>query len=88
MSEADKMFERLGYKILFEDDEHIQYEFEGLYMDNEIIIYKKGKTNQLNIYNFWVQTGLEKLIRNCQRRKENVLNNVCQYITKEDWLSL
>ncbi|MBQ8436958.1 MAG: DEAD/DEAH box helicase [Alphaproteobacteria bacterium] len=51
-------------------------------------IYKKGKTNQLNIYNFWVQTGLEKLIRDCQQRKENVLNNVCQYITKEDWLSL
>ena len=51
-------------------------------------IYKKGKTNQLNIYNFWVQTGLEKLIRDCQRRKENVLNNICQYITKEDWLSL
>lgn len=51
-------------------------------------IYKKGKTNQLNIYNFWVQTGLEKLIRDCQRRKESVLNNVCQYINKEDWLSL
>ena len=51
-------------------------------------IYKKGKTNQVNIYNFWVQTGLENLIRTSLDRKENVLSNVCKYITKEDLLTL
>lgn len=44
MSKADDMFKELGYEILFEDDKQIQYEFEGIYMDNEIKIDKKGKT--------------------------------------------
>lgn len=42
----------------------------------------------MNIYNFWVQTGLENLIRTSLDRKENVLSNVCKYITKEDLLTL
>ena len=41
---ADEMFEELGYEMLFEDNDYIQYEFEGHYMDNEIKIDKKGKT--------------------------------------------
>lgn len=41
---ADEMFEELGYKILFEDKKIIQYEFEGIYMDNEIKFDLKGKT--------------------------------------------
>lgn len=44
MSEADKMFEKLGYKILFEDKKNIQYEFEGFYLDTEIKFDLKGKT--------------------------------------------
>ena len=44
MSKADDMFKELGYEILFEDNHYIQYEFEGIYMDNEIKIDKKGKT--------------------------------------------
>lgn len=41
---ADEMFEELGYKILFEDKKEIQYEFEGIYMDNEIKFDLKEKT--------------------------------------------
>lgn len=44
MSKADEMFEELGYKILFKDKNIIQYEFEGVYMDNEIKFDLKGKT--------------------------------------------
>lgn len=51
-------------------------------------VYKKGHTNQVNIYNFWVKTGLEDLIRKSLTRKEHVLSNVCEYITKEDLLRL
>ena len=41
---ADEMFEDLGYKILIENNHYIQYEFEGIYMDNEIKFDLKGKT--------------------------------------------
>lgn len=41
---ADEMFEELGYKILIENNHYIQYEFEGIYMDNEIKFDLKGKT--------------------------------------------
>ena len=51
-------------------------------------VYQKGQNHLLNIYNFWVQTGLENLIRASQKRKQNVLSNVCNYITKEDFLTL
>ena len=49
MSEADKMFEELGYEKIVEDSIYIQYEFEGFYMDNvpflnEIKFDLKGKT--------------------------------------------
>lgn len=44
MKTADKTFEELGYKILFKDKDIIQYEFEGVYMDNEIKFDLKGKT--------------------------------------------
>lgn len=33
-----------GYEILFEDEKIIQYEFEGIYVDNEIKFDLKGKT--------------------------------------------
>lgn len=44
MKTADEMFKKLGYQILFKDDKIIQYEFEGIYMDNEIKFDLKGKT--------------------------------------------
>lgn len=33
-----------GYKVLFENKETIQYEFDGFYIDNEIKFDLKGKT--------------------------------------------
>ena len=44
MSKADEMFEELGYENIIDNDNYIQYEFEGIYMDNEIIFDLKGKT--------------------------------------------
>ena len=44
MSEADEMFKELGYEILINNNLYIQYEFEGIYMDNEIKFDLKGKT--------------------------------------------
>ena len=44
MKTADEVFKKLGYQILFKDDKIIQYEFEGIYMDNEIKFDLKGKT--------------------------------------------
>lgn len=41
---ADEMFKELGYEILFKNEKMIQYEFEGVYMDNEIKFDLKGKT--------------------------------------------
>lgn len=41
---SDEMLEELGYKILFKDKDIIQYEYEGVYMDNEIKFDLKGKT--------------------------------------------
>lgn len=41
---ADEIMKELGYKILFKGKNIIQYEFEGVYMDNEIKFDLKGKT--------------------------------------------
>lgn len=37
---------------------------------------------QVNVYNFWVDTGLDSLIRESQKRKENVLKNICGNMNK------
>lgn len=42
----------------------------------------------VNIYNFWVKTGLEELIRDNLNRKKVVLNNVCRQMSREAVLSL
>lgn len=41
---ADEMFEELGYDILVDNEECLQYERTGLYMDLEIKFDKEGKT--------------------------------------------
>ena len=43
-------------------------------------IYRTGQTKDCNIYDFWVDTGLEKIIRKSLNKKENVLNNVKEFI--------
>lgn len=40
----DKMFEKLGYEKIIDNDDTIQYEFEGIYMDNEIRFDLKERT--------------------------------------------
>lgn len=41
----------MGYEILFEDEEEIQYELEGIYMDNELKFDLKTKNSIKRILN-------------------------------------
>lgn len=43
---------------------------------------------RINVYNFWVNTGLEGLIRDNLDRKRNVLANVCSLMSREAALKL
>lgn len=43
---------------------------------------------QLNIYDFWVDTRLEGLIKDNLYRKKNVLKNVCRIMSKDEALKL
>lgn len=49
---------------------------------------RRNKNHKINIYNFWVKTGLEELIRDNLNRKINVLNNVCRIMSREAALEL
>lgn len=51
-------------------------------------LHHHGTSRHVNIYNFWVNTGLEKLIRENLNRKRDVLENVCNLMTKEAALQL
>ena len=51
-------------------------------------VYQKGLTKELNIYNFWVKTGLDDLIQQSLTRKKHVLSNICDFISKEEMLRL
>lgn len=44
MKTADEMFEELGCIFIYADEEFLQYKFEGIYMDIEIIFDLKRKT--------------------------------------------
>lgn len=46
------------------------------------------RPRQVNVYNFWVKTGLENLIRDNLDRKKFVLSNVCRQMSREAVLSL
>ena len=37
---------------------------------------------------FWINTGLDKLIKQNLSRKKNVLSNVCRMISREEALAL
>ena len=50
--------------------------------------YRPEQPREINIYNFWVKTGLDEMIRKNLLMKQDVLNNVCNIITKEEALRL
>lgn len=49
---------------------------------------QQQRSRRVNVYNFWVKTGLEELIRDNLNRKKIVLNNVCRLMSKEVALGL
>jgi SNF2 family DNA or RNA helicase len=51
-------------------------------------VYRTGQQKDVNIYNFWVNTGLEKIIKASLSKKQNVLNNVKSIISKKEALKL
>lgn len=51
-------------------------------------IYQSSDNREVNVYNFWVNTGLDNLIKKNLNRKENVLSNVCRIISREEALNL
>lgn len=51
-------------------------------------IYRTGQTKDCNIYDFWVDTGLEKIIKKSLNKKENVLNNVKEFIKQGNYEKL
>lgn len=51
-------------------------------------LYDVNGNREVNIYNFWVKTGLEKLIEDNLLRKENSLSNVCKFISEEGAIKL
>lgn len=51
-------------------------------------IYRIGQDKDCNIYNFWVNTGLDNLIQKSLDKKENVLQNVEKTISKKEAIKL
>ncbi len=71
MSIADKMLKKIGYKKIINSDEIIQYEFEGLWMDSEIIFDLKGKTVRKEYSNGESQEiTMQELQAICEMAKE------------------
>lgn len=51
-------------------------------------IYRIGQTKSCNIYNFYVNTGLEQIIKKNLNKKINTLNEIKKFITKENIINL
>ncbi len=51
-------------------------------------VYQSHTGRSMNIYNLWINTGLDKLIKQNLSRKKNVLSNVCRMISREEALAL
>lgn len=47
-------------------------------------LYHARFNQSVNVYNFWVKTGLEDIIRQNLSRKENVLSHVCHMISRRE----
>jgi SNF2 family DNA or RNA helicase len=46
-------------------------------------IYRTGQKRIVNLYNMWIDTGLENMIKYSLGRKENLIHNVERIITAE-----
>lgn len=46
-------------------------------------VYRTGQKKTVNIYNMWINTGLENIIKDSLRKKESLLQNVERMITAE-----
>jgi SNF2 family DNA or RNA helicase len=51
-------------------------------------VIRPGQTRDVNIYNFWVNTGLDNLIKKSLNKKQNTLSNVKRIISKEEAIKL
>ena len=51
-------------------------------------VYRTGQSKSVNIYDLWVDTGLEDIIRYSLSRKRALLNNVERIISAEKARSL
>ncbi len=51
-------------------------------------IYRKDRSQEINVHNFWVKTGLEQLIKDNLSKKRDVLSNVCQMMSKQELMEL
>ena len=63
MSEADKMFEDLGYKIYYNDDEKLIYKHQSDFYKTSITFDKRDfKKTVSAITGYWVANDSEKLV--------------------------
>ena len=46
------------------------------------------RQHEIKIYNLWVKTGLDEMMRQSLLMKENVVSNLCSMISKEEALRL
>ena len=51
-------------------------------------IYRVGQTKPCNIYNFYIKTGLEKIIKTNLNKKVNILTVIKDHITKDNLKNL
>ena len=51
-------------------------------------IYRIGQNKDCNVYNFWVNTGLDDLIKKSLDKKQNVSDNVKRFISNKEAMKL
>jgi len=51
-------------------------------------VYRTGQKKDVNIYNFWIDTGLDEIIKSSLKNKKNLLDNVKKIISKEEAMKL
>jgi len=93
--QVDVMFSTYGVDNLGQDlrlcnnviffSQTFDYKSKLLALQN---FYQSGKTDGINVYNFWLNTGLDILMRKNLNAKESVLSNVCKTMSKKEAMEL